>query len=117
MTKPNDLAELAILHCKELAKGKGALPAKEAGRLLKLLKGWKQVEQTLVKTYEFADFYETMGFVNAIAWIANQQNHHPDLAVGYDRCVVSFSTHSAGALTLNDFICAARVETFCGSGK
>ena len=62
------------------------------------------------KDYKFADFYETIAFVNALAYIANQEDHHPDLTVSYNRCSVSFSTHDAGGLTENDFICAARVN-------
>jgi 4a-hydroxytetrahydrobiopterin dehydratase len=65
---------------------------------------------TITKHYAFADFYETIAFVNALAYIANQEDHHPDLAVSYNKCQVSFSTHDAGGLTENDFICAARVN-------
>jgi 4a-hydroxytetrahydrobiopterin dehydratase len=62
------------------------------------------------KEYSFADFYETIAFVNALAYIANQEDHHPDLTVSYNKCGVSFSTHDAGGLTENDFICAAKVN-------
>lgn len=62
------------------------------------------------KAYEFDDFYETIAFVNALAYIANQEDHHPDLVVSYNKCSVAFSTHDAGGLTENDFICAARVN-------
>ena len=62
------------------------------------------------KEYAFPDFYETIAFVNAVAYIANQEDHHPDLAVGYGKCQVSFSTHDASGLTENDFICAAKVN-------
>ena len=62
------------------------------------------------KDYKFADFYETIAFVNALAYIANQEDHHPDLVVSYNKCGVTFSTHDAGGLTENDFICAARVD-------
>ena len=62
------------------------------------------------KEYEFSDFYETIAFVNAIAYIANQEDHHPELELSYGKCRVSFSTHDAGGLTENDFICAARVN-------
>ena len=51
-----------------------------------------------------------MGFVNAVAWIAKSEGHHPDLEVGYERCVVQWSTHAVGGLTENDFICAAKVD-------
>jgi len=64
----------------------------------------------ITKEYGFSDFYETIGFVNAVAYIANQEDHHPDLAVSYNKCKVSFSTHDAGGLTENDFICAAKVN-------
>jgi 4a-hydroxytetrahydrobiopterin dehydratase len=67
------------------------------------------------KEYSFKDFYQTIGFVNAVAYIANQEDHHPDLAVSYNKCKVSFSTHDAGGLTENDFICAARVNALTRS--
>ncbi|MEO7037351.1 MAG: 4a-hydroxytetrahydrobiopterin dehydratase [Polyangiaceae bacterium] len=67
------------------------------------------------KEYSFKNFYETIAFVNALAYIANQEDHHPDLAVSYNKCKVSFSTHDAGGLTENDFICAARVNALLRS--
>jgi len=67
------------------------------------------------KEYSFKNFYETIAFVNALAYIANQEDHHPDLAVSYNKCKVSFSTHDAGGLTENDFICAARVNALIRS--
>ena len=69
------------------------------------------------KEYKFADFYETIAFVNAIAYIANQEDHHPDLEVSFGKCKVSFSTHDAGGLTENDFICAARVNALIRAEK
>jgi len=62
------------------------------------------------KEYKFTDYYETIAFVNALAYIANQEDHHPDLVVSFNKCSVAFSTHDAGGLTENDFICAARVN-------
>jgi 4a-hydroxytetrahydrobiopterin dehydratase len=67
------------------------------------------------KEYSFKDFYQTIAFVNALAYIANQEDHHPDLVVSYNKCKVSFSTHDAGGLTENDFICAARVNALIRS--
>lgn len=80
--------------------------------LLGEVPGYKLDEkrEQISKQYSFADFYETIAFVNALAYIANQQDHHPDLVVGYDKCKVSFTTHDAGGLTENDFICAARID-------
>ena len=80
--------------------------------LLAEVPGYKldDARSTIRKEYQFADFYETIAFVNALAYIANQEDHHPDLTVSYNKCTVAFSTHDAGGLTENDFICAARVN-------
>ena len=66
----------------------------------------KQIRREL----KFKDFYRTMSFVNALAHVANVEDHHPDLEVGYGRCRVTFSTHSVGGLSENDFVCAAKVD-------
>jgi 4a-hydroxytetrahydrobiopterin dehydratase len=62
------------------------------------------------RSFRFKNYYQTIAFVNAVAWVANQEDHHPDLEVGYNRCVVNFSTHSVGGVSENDFICAARID-------
>jgi pterin-4a-carbinolamine dehydratase len=64
----------------------------------------------LEQEFPFKNFQETIGFVNAVAWIANTQDHHPELQVGYNRCKITFTTHAAGGLTVNDFICAAKID-------
>ncbi|WP_035051420.1 4a-hydroxytetrahydrobiopterin dehydratase [Andreprevotia chitinilytica] len=74
------------------------------------LNEWLVLNGTLEKTFRFKDFYQTVAFVNAVAYIANKQDHHPDLEVTYSRCKVVWSTHSAGGLSRNDFICAARID-------
>jgi 4a-hydroxytetrahydrobiopterin dehydratase len=79
-------------------------------RALAALPGWTRIADRLAKTYRFADYHETIAFVNAIAWIAHRADHHPDLSVHFDRCIVSWSTHDAGGVTTNDLTCAARVE-------
>jgi 4a-hydroxytetrahydrobiopterin dehydratase len=91
-------------------------PAQIEG-LLAQVAGYKIDEQRaeISKTYSFSDFYETIAFVNAVAYIANQEDHHPDLSVSYDKCKVSFSTHDAGGLTQNDFIGAAKVNSLIQS--
>jgi len=66
--------------------------------------------QMLTRDFKFANFHATMAFVNAVAWIAHVEDHHPDLEVGYGHCRVTFSTHSVGGLSENDFICAAKVD-------
>ena len=73
---------------------------------------WVAIEdgKAICKTYSFADYYHTMAFVNALAFVAHREDHHPDLGVHYNRCVVRFSTHDAGGVTENDLICAAKAE-------
>lgn len=76
------------------------------------LSAWHYDENTkqIRRDIQFKDFYHTMAFVNAIAWIAHQTNHHPDLAVGYNYCHVRYSTHDAGGVTLKDMACARAVD-------
>jgi 4a-hydroxytetrahydrobiopterin dehydratase len=62
------------------------------------------------KTYTFANYHETISFVNALAFIANAQDHHPDLSVHYNRCVVRFNTHDVKGLSSTDFECAAQID-------
>ena len=78
---------------------------------LKKLKGWEKKGDAIRKTFSFKNYYETMAFVNAVAWIAHNEDHHPDMEVGYNKCTVKYSTHSVGGLSENDFICAAKVNS------
>jgi 4a-hydroxytetrahydrobiopterin dehydratase len=73
---------------------------------------WRIVEdgKALRRTLRFEDFYRTMSFVNALAHLANAEDHHPDLELGYNYCNIRFSTHDAGGLTEKDFICAAKAD-------
>jgi 4a-hydroxytetrahydrobiopterin dehydratase len=79
---------------------------------LAVLPDWERVEsgQAIRKTFRFADYYRTLAFVNALAFVAHREDHHPDLGVHYDRCVVRYSTHDVGGLSENDFVCAAKTE-------
>ena len=88
------------------------LSSKEIDAALAALSGWEKVEDgaAIRKTFRFPNYHETMAFVNALAWIAHREDHHPDLGVHYDRCVVRYSTHDAGGLTRNDMDCAAQAE-------
>jgi len=82
----------------------------EIATRLARLNGWLREGQAIVKDCRFANFHETMAFVNAVAWIAHRTDHHPDLEVGYNRCRVRYSTHDAGGLTTKDFDSAASVD-------
>ena len=72
--------------------------------------GWKLIDGALEKTFNFANFHETMAFVNALAWIAHREDHHPDLALGYSRCTVRFNTHDVNGISVSDFHCASAVD-------
>jgi 4a-hydroxytetrahydrobiopterin dehydratase len=107
------MSELAGKRCKPCEGGTPPLSADEAGKLLgQLAPGWQLVEngRALRRELSFKDFYRTMSFVNALAHIANIEDHHPDLEVGYNYCRIRYSTHTVGGLSENDFICAARID-------
>jgi 4a-hydroxytetrahydrobiopterin dehydratase len=87
-----------------------ALTDAEIGRLLPGLMGWSIGDGKLIKTFMFRNHYETMAFVNALAWISHRESHHPQLSVGYKEVRVDYWTHAIGGLTENDFICAAKIE-------
>ena len=67
-------------------------------------------EKSISRTFKFKNYYDTMSFVNVVAMVAHRQDHHPEMVVNYNTCRVEYSTHSVGGLSLNDFICAARVD-------
>jgi 4a-hydroxytetrahydrobiopterin dehydratase len=86
------------------------MAADEITRRLVAATGWALVDGAIEKRFEFPDFHRTMAFVNALAWIAHVEDHHPDLRLSYGHCVVRFNTHAVGGLSINDFICAAKVD-------
>ena len=104
------MTELAKRKCKPCEGGVAPYTAKQAAELLQQLKGWTIEEGKLVKVFPFANYYQTMAFVNALAWISHREDHHPDLEVGYNKCRVAYATHAIGGLSENDFICAAMCE-------
>jgi len=104
------LQQLASKKCKACNDKSGKLSDADVQTTLHRLPGWSLNEEAIVKTFGFKNYYETMAFVNAVAWIANREDHHPDLTVSYNKCDVRYSTHSVGGLSENDFICAAKVE-------
>ncbi|MGZ8260523.1 MAG: 4a-hydroxytetrahydrobiopterin dehydratase [Caldimonas sp.] len=72
--------------------------------------GWREVRGAIEKTFAFQGWLETVAFVDALAWLCHVEDHHPELHVQFDRCGVRFSTHSAGGISVNDFICAAKAD-------
>ena len=107
------MKELSEKKCAPCEGGvKPLMPAKVKLLSRQLHKDWKIAKdsKSIQRSLKFKDFYRTMSFVNALAHIANTEDHHPDLKVGYDHCDVTFSTHSIGGLSVNDFICAAKLD-------
>lgn len=110
-------SRLLAAHCEPKAKGTPPLVGSELDAHLALLPGWTVTEDdpnTIAASFTFANFHETMAFVNAVAWIAHDQDHHPDLQISYKHCRVRYRTHSIGGLSDNDVICALRINALLG---
>lgn len=107
------MSDLAARKCKPCEGGIPPLTAAEGERLLaQISSGWAltQNARAIRREFRFRDFYRTMSFVNALAHVANIEDHHPDLEVGYNYCHVTFTTHAIGGLSENDFVCAAKLD-------
>lgn len=100
-------------HCLPCESGVRPMTRKQAEQALaELNAGWELDAEahSLQREFRFKGYNKTIGFVNALAWIANEEGHHPDLEVSYDRCLVRWTTHAIGGLSENDFICAAKAS-------
>jgi 4a-hydroxytetrahydrobiopterin dehydratase len=107
------MSDLLQKTCKPCEGGVDALDIEAARALLAQLdEGWGLSDDAteIRREFRFSNYYETLAFVNATAWISHAEDHHPDLEVGYNRCLVRYSTHAIGGLSENDFICAAKVD-------
>jgi 4a-hydroxytetrahydrobiopterin dehydratase len=102
--------ELRRSKCVPCEGGVAPLTETQIQPMLKGLQGWALEGGTITKTYRFKNYYETMAFVNAAAWISHREDHHPDILVGYSQCKVSYTTHAIKGLSTNDFICAAKLD-------
>ena len=104
------VCDLTSKQCKPCEGGVPPLSQDEANTLMKQIDGWTQFDRLIGKTFEFKNYYQTMTFVNAVAWISHREDHHPDMTVSYNKCRVEYSTHAIDGLSENDFICAAKVD-------
>jgi 4a-hydroxytetrahydrobiopterin dehydratase len=108
MIKSADLLEKKCQH-----QTNGLTDAEIAAQLTEIA-GWALQDGAITKTFSFRNYYETLAFVNAIAYVIHAEDHHPELIVTYNRCIVKFNTHSVnggrGGISENDFICAAKVD-------
>jgi 4a-hydroxytetrahydrobiopterin dehydratase len=100
-----------LLHSKcQALEGGSPMSDAELKRHLNEVPGWHHDKGFIEKTFKFKDWLETMTFVNAMAWICHTEDHHPDVALSYNTCTLRFNTHSVGGVSINDFICAAKVN-------
>jgi len=108
MSQPHSAAELAAMNCRPVS-GSGLDDAQIRAQLA-ALPDWQHRDGALERSFGFDDYWETIAFVNALAWVVHRQDHHPDLTVGYNRCTVRWNTHSVGGISISDFICAAKTD-------
>lgn len=106
------MSDLTHRRCQACKPGTVPLSRDAAERLLSELPDWRLSEdgRRISRAFKFENYYQTIAFVNAIAWMTHREDHHPDLDVSYNQCVAHYSTHSIGGLSDNDFICAAKVQ-------
>lgn len=97
-------------RCRPVPAGTPPLSPARIDAGLAQLPGWEHRDGVICKTFSFGSYAETIAFVNAVADIAQREDHHPDMLVGYDKCRVAYHTHSVGGISENDFICAAKIE-------
>lgn len=111
MNTPSTLQDLAQLSCTPRQQ---ALGDTDIATLHALLAQWTLQNGKLCRDFGFKNYYQTMAFVNALAWMTHTQDHHPELIITYKTCAVRYDTHSvnqgAGGLSENDFICAAKAD-------
>lgn len=107
-------SDLAAKKCKACEGGVAPLTEAEVRALLEQLEGWEFIDGRIAKSYTFKNYYHTMAFVNATAWVSHLEDHHPDISLGYNRCRVEYVTHAINGLSENDFICAAKLDKLLG---
>jgi 4a-hydroxytetrahydrobiopterin dehydratase len=107
-----NLEELAHQPCRPRKGANDALDLADRDAGLGALPGWQLSSDghAITKDFRFPDFHHTLGFINAVGFMANREDHHPDLEAGYGHCRLTWSTHDVGGLSMNDLICAAKVE-------
>ncbi len=113
------MSDLSQRQCKPCEGGMPTLASKQSAQLLKqLADGWHISDdgKEIRRDFKFHNFYRSMAFTNAVAWIANKEGHHPDLEIGYGHCLVRYTTHAIGGLSENDFICAAKIDQLLEGG-
>ncbi len=110
------MSDLKQKHCKPCEGGVCPLERPAAEHTLREVPGWtlNDAGTEISRSFNFKNYYETMAFVNALAWIAHREDHHPVVEVSYKRCQVRYTTHAIKGLSENDFICAAKLNDLIG---
>lgn len=111
---PLSTEQLRSADCKPL-EGHPPMAQDAISAQLAAVPAWQHQDGALRRQFRFKNYYETLAFVNAIAWVIHRQDHHPDLAVSYATVDVAFNTHSVKGISINDFICAAQVDAVYGA--
>lgn len=111
------MSTLTEQKCIPCEGGVQPLSKEEANHFLSQVDDWTLAEdgKSIYRRFEFKGFYKTVAFINAMAWVANQEMHHPDFSAGYNFCAVTFTTHAIDGLSENDFICAAKLNALLGA--
>ena len=104
------MSDLANRRCEACDGSTPSLTPGQIAKYLPQVPQWQQRENAIERTFAFKGYCRTMAFVNAVAWIAHRENHHPDMHVSYQHCTVRYTTHAIDGLSENDFICAAKVD-------
>jgi 4a-hydroxytetrahydrobiopterin dehydratase len=107
------MSKLIERKCEPCEGGVAPLTPAEAGVLMKELhNGWTLDSDHIAieRRFEFPAFSRTMAFVNAVAFVATNEGHHPEVTFSYGYCRVRYWTHAIGGLSDNDFICAAKID-------
>lgn len=115
----SEIDNLRQSHCQPRKGAEHQLPDNRIDALLAQLPDWWRSDDggAISRTFRFPDYYRTLAFVNALAFVAHREDHHPDLGVHYNRVVVRYSTHDVGGLSENDFICAARADALAAESR
>jgi 4a-hydroxytetrahydrobiopterin dehydratase len=108
----SEVCDLTDRHCEPCEGGVAPMSREQAEALLADVPGWSISEngRMISRRFEFPGFFRTMSFINAMAWVVNNEGHHPDFSAAYNYCAVGFTTHAIDGLSENDFICAARLN-------
>lgn len=106
------MADFASKHCKPCEGGMPPLSPEKIQEFLKNLTGWQldQAGISISKHWRFKGFSSLMFFINGVAFLANQEQHHPDVTFSYNTCTIKLTTHAINGLSENDFIVAAKIE-------